>query len=47
MDQGTTLKRTKKGVSKMFWWILLGIWGLGMIWFIFELITAPEMEDHC
>ena len=31
----------------MFWWILLGIWGLGMIWFIFELITAPEMEDHC
>ncbi len=31
----------------MFWWILLGIWGLGMIWFIFELITVPEMEDHC
>ncbi|CZT39571.1 TPA: hypothetical protein ACGM4B_000769 [Streptococcus agalactiae] len=31
----------------MIWWILLGIWGLGMIWFIFELITAPEMEDHC
>ena len=31
----------------MFWWILLGIWGLGMIWFIIELITAPEMEDHC
>ncbi len=31
----------------MFWWILLGIWGLGMIWFIFELNTAPEMEDHC
>ncbi|VEF07394.1 Uncharacterised protein [Streptococcus equi subsp. zooepidemicus] len=31
----------------MFWWILLGIWGLGMIWFIFELITTPEMEDHC
>ncbi|MDQ0223127.1 hypothetical protein J2S23_001702, partial [Streptococcus moroccensis] len=27
----------------MFWWILLSIWGLGMIWFIFELITAPEM----
>ena len=31
----------------MFWWILLGIWGLGMIWLSFELITAPEMEDHC
>ena len=31
----------------MFWWILLGIWGLGMIWLIFELITAPEMEGHC
>lgn len=31
----------------MFWWILLSIWGLRMIWFIFELITAPEMEDRC
>lgn len=30
----------------MLWWILLGIWGLGMIWFIFEIITASEMEDH-
>lgn len=30
----------------MFWWILLGIWGLGMIWLIIEVITAPEMEDH-
>lgn len=30
----------------MLWWILLGIWGLGMIWFIFEIITVSEMEDH-
>ena len=29
----------------MFWWILLGILGLGMIWLIIEVITAPEMED--
>ncbi|EPU49014.1 hypothetical protein SAG0169_09405 [Streptococcus agalactiae LDS 610] len=27
----------------MFWWIL----GLGMIWIIIEVITAPEKEDHC
>ena len=30
----------------MFSWILLGILGLGMIWLIIEVITAPEMEDH-
>ena len=29
----------------MFWWILLGFLGLGMIWFIIEVITAPEMEE--
>lgn len=25
----------------MFWWILLGIWGLGMIWFILNL-SLPQ-----
>ena len=30
----------------MIWWMLLGIWGLGMIWLIIEDITAPEMDDH-
>lgn len=31
----------------MIWWMLLSIWGIGMIWLIFEVITAPEIEDNC
>ncbi len=30
----------------MFWWLLLGVWGLGIIWLIIEVIITPEMEDH-
>ena len=30
----------------MFWWLLLSVWGLGIIWLIIEVITAPEMEDY-
>ncbi|AXJ12809.1 hypothetical protein Sp14A_08880 [Streptococcus pluranimalium] len=30
----------------MIWWMLIGIWGLGMIWLIIKVITAPEMDVH-
>lgn len=44
MDQAT--KVTRSEVSKMFWWLLLGVWGLRTIWLIIEVITAPEMENY-
>ncbi|WP_256864448.1 hypothetical protein [Streptococcus pneumoniae] len=40
------MKRRKVVGEQMFWWIVLGIWRLGLIRLIVAIITAPDMDDY-